>query len=155
MKTLIVAIVALMATTAAQADGFNCKTLDGSISVKIFNNTDPSAGTRNAAVMIISDELVSEGRKTIAKFSDTNETLGQSGASYVADVDHRYNDSGRKGELLLGTKIGYIKTIAVDVDFSYSNPVANGKKLAADLTIVKRNGETFVESMSCKRYLKN
>ena len=155
MKTLIVAIVAIMATSAAQADGFNCKTLDGSLAIKIYNHTDADQGTRNAAVMIISDELISEGRKTIAKFTDANETLGQSGASYVADVDHRYNDSGRKGELILGTKIAFIKTIAVDVDFNYSEPVANGKRLAADLTIVKRNGETFVESMSCKRYLKN
>ena len=147
--------MALMATSAAYADGFTCQTTDGNLNIKIYNNTDPAAGTRNAAVMIVSDPLVSAGRKTIAKFSDLNSTLGQSGASYVADVDLRFNDSGRKGELILGTKLGFIKTIAVDLDFNYSQPIADGQSLAGEITIVKRNGESFVEDLICKRYLKN
>lgn len=156
MKTFITSIVALLATQAAFADGFVCTTLDESLTVKVYNHTYAQAGTRNAAVMVISDNLVStKGHKTIARFKDANGVLGQSGASYVANVDLRFNDSKRKGELILGTKLGYVDTIALDVAFSYADPVAAGDELAGELTIVKRDGQSFVEDMTCTRYLKN
>lgn len=154
MKTLI-AIAALVATgSVASADGFVCQTAKGDLKVQVFNQTQPEAGTRNAAIMVLSDPRVSLGRKTIAKFHSES-LLSNEASSYSADVDLRYVDSNRKGELIAGTKLGFIDTITLDVDFSYASPVAAGTVLDAVLTVAKRDGAVKHVSMECERYLKN
>jgi hypothetical protein len=152
----VFAVSAVMAaSTAARADGFNCQTVDGDLNIKVYNHTDAADGTRSSAVMVLSDPAVGAGRKTIAKFTDSNETLTNVGASYETRVDLRFNDSGRKGELIAGTKIGYLKTISVDVAFSYNQPVSHGTELEGTLTLVKRDGSEITRDLVCKRYLKN
>ena len=148
----ILALTAL--SSPAFADGFECQTADQSLNVKIYNNTDPTYGTRVGAVMVVSDPAVSGGRKTIARFTDTNGVLSNRSSRYEANVDLRFNDSNRKGELILGTKLGMLDTITADIDFSYSQPVANGEEVSGKLTLVKRNGDQINADLVCTRYLK-
>ncbi len=154
MKFAMIAFAALVTVTSAKADGFVCSSDDG-LNVKVFNQTEASEGTRNGAIMVLSNANISSGRKTIATFPADNTLLSQSGASYSAHVDLRYVESSRKGELIGGTKLGQLRDIDLDVDFSYSTPVSAGKKMAALLTLNKRNGAKIEIDMICKRYLKN
>jgi hypothetical protein len=150
------AVLALAAFSAsAHADGFNCQTTDGALNVKIYNNTNPQVGTRVGAIMVVSDPAVSGGRKTIARFTDANGRLESRASVYVADVDLRFNDSSRKGESILGTKLGNVDQIIADLDFSYAAPVTAGEEVAGKLTIVKRDGNKIHADLSCERYLKN
>lgn len=157
MKTVIT-LVALTLTTfsaAARADGFKCQTTDGSVNLKIFNNTDPAAGTRVGAVMVLSDPSISSGNMTIARFTDVNGTLESRGSVYVANVDLRFNDSSLKGRDFLGTRLGNVDTITADIDFSYSSPVAAGEEVKGTLVIARRSGNSITADLSCERYLKN
>lgn len=148
-------MVLALSSTSAMADGFVCDSEEAGLRVKAFNHTSPDVGTRNSAVMILSDLNVGAGNKTIAKFTDATEKLWNSAALYVAKVDLRYVDSRRKGELIAGTKLGFIDTIALDVDFRYSQPVAHGDEMEGTLEITKRNGEVIKLDLACTRYLKN
>lgn len=157
MKLIQTLAIAALATfsAAAHADGFVCQTTDGALNVKIFNNTDPSVGTRVGAVMVVSDPAVGGGRKTIARFTDTHGVLESRGSRYEANVDLRFNDSSRKGELILGTKLGQLDAIIADIDFSYAAPVAAGEEVEGKLILVKRNGDRIRADLACSRYLKN
>ncbi len=154
VKHLAVAAIALASASAAQADGFRCETVDGSLNVKVYNHTSPEAGTRNAAVMVLSDPSVAHGRKTIARFTDVNDTLSSSGALFTADVDLRFADSRRKGELILGTKLGQLDEVLVAIDFTYGALKA-GEETDGAITLVKRDGTEIREDLVCVRYLKN
>lgn len=154
MKTFFLAL-ALSLSSAAFADGFKCEQYDHDLNIKIFNHTDATAGTRNAAIMVLSDSSVSYGRKTIASFKSSKRKLGQNGASYLAIVDLRVSESNRSGENILGTKLGHIKEIYVDIDHKYSQPVSEGTLVDGTISIVKRNGKTSTFDITCARYLKN
>jgi hypothetical protein len=156
MKLSNILVLALATLSApAFADGFTCQTNDGTVNVKIYNNTDPSVGTRVGAVMVLSDTGVGQGKKTIARFTDTNGTLASRSSVYVAKVDLRFNDSDLKGRNILGTKLGNIDTITADIDFSYEAPAAAGEEVQGSLRIVRRSGNPIVADMTCERYLKN
>lgn len=155
MKMIYAVLSAALVSTPAFADGFVCESERDNLAIKIFHETSPSEGTRNAAVLIASDTSVQAGNKTIARFSQANLTLGNEASVYTANVDHRFNDSNRKGELIGGTKIGALKYLVLKVDFSYARPVAEGALLRGDLTLVKRNGEQVAIDLVCSRYLKN
>lgn len=157
MKLVNIFAVIVMAafSASAHADGFNCQTEDGSLNVKLINHTAPEAGTRVAAVMVLSDTNVAYGRKTIARFTDVNGVLESRSSRYEANVDLRFNDSARKGELILGTKLGMLDTVIADIDFSYAAPVANGEEVTGTLVLVKRDGSKIKSDLVCSRYLKN
>lgn len=97
---------------------------------------------------------VAGGNKTIARFSSAEGTLSNESAIYTADVDLRFNDSGRKGELVGGTKLGYVDQFELSVDFTYSSPVEDAELLNGLLTILKRGGDVIELDMVCARYLK-
>lgn len=151
---LLISLLTVLSATQAMADGFTCKTYDGTLAIKVYNKTQPSEGTRNAAVMILSDAGVAYGNKTIAKFTAEG-TLENSGAEYDASVDLRRVDSSRKGENILGTKLGNVASISVQVDFKYNAPVPHGTELFGLVTIGKRDGSYVSEKMDCFRYLKS
>jgi len=150
-----IAFAALALSQNAYADGFRCQTGDQSLSVQIYNQVQPEKGTRVAAVMVVSDPSVSFGRKTIARFTETNGVLSNRSSRYEAKVDLRFNDSGRKGELILGTKLGHVDTIVADIDFSYAAPVAAGEEVLGVLSIQKRDGSMIRSMLTCTRYLKS
>lgn len=153
MKKLIFATLIAMSSTAL-ADGFVCQTVNEDLVIKIYNHTSPELGTRNAAVMIVSDPSINAGNKTIAKFTSSG-TLSSSVASYIADVDLRFTDLKRKGENILGTKLGQLKQLVLDIDFSYASPLAHGEQTSGVLTWIKRNGDVDATEVVCARYLKN
>lgn len=155
MKTLLLSLIAITASMNVHADGFQCVDQNKILGIKLYNHTEPTAGTRNAAIMVLSDLRVQAGRKTIAKFEDADSLLKNSAAYYQANVDLRYSNSNRAGENILGTKLGYIDTITVAVDFSYSEPTADGEFTKGKIVVLKRNGSKIVQSLVCKRYLKN
>jgi hypothetical protein len=155
MKSVFAVLALVLSTNAAMADGFVCKNAEELLTVKVYNNTQPAKGTRSAAAMILSSDAVQLGNKTIATFADSTLTLGNQGPVYTANVDHRFNASGRKGELVGGTNIGALKYVVLDVNFSYAQPKANGSRLSAILTLIKRNGAQIDLAMDCVRYLKH
>lgn len=155
MKQVLLVAALAFGATQAKADGFRCLDLDETIKVQVFNQVQPSAGTRNSAVMVISDPTVGVGRKTIAKFSSAAGTLDNEGSAYAAKVDLRFNDSKRAGELIAGTKLGELSEIVLDVQHSYANISIDGEVAPALLSLTKRNGDVIDVELVCERYLKN
>ena len=154
MKTVLILLAALT-TTNVLASGFICEALDADLDIKVYNKVMPAEGTKNPAIMVLSNPTISQGRKTIAVFKETNGLLTKNGQMYVAKVDHRFNDTGRKGELLAGTNIGNVKQVILNLDFSYAFPVDSGDYVPGTLSIVRRNGNTIHLELECERYLKN
>lgn len=155
MKKLILALV-MVTGTSAMADGFVCENSAYDIKVKVFNKVNPQDGTRNSAVMILSNPSISHGRKTIATFQADNSLLTNASATYTALVDLRFTDSSRKGELLAGSKLGNVKDIILDVDFTYARPVEDGEEMSGELVLTHRNGDEDTRvDIACTRYLKH
>lgn len=150
-------ILALTAAgaTSARADGFVCDSVNENLRVRVYNHTLSEDGTRNPAVMVISDTTVGQGRKTIAKFEGANGSLTADTAFYDAKVDLRRIDSRRKGELIGGTKLGQLDHIKLDVLFSYADPLEAGEQTDGSLLLEKRNGDVIQIDMVCERYLKS
>lgn len=155
MKQFIGFFLGILISSNAYADGFKCLTAEGDLFIQVYNHLQPSQGTRKSAMMIISDPTVHVGNQVIAKFTSENSTLDQEGASYSARVDLRYTESRTKGEYISGTRLGFVKNIVLDIDFSYSSPVKKGTLVPASLLIEKRNGENIERNLVCSRYLKN
>lgn len=147
--------LALMASTAARADGFRCETPEGTLRVRIHNQVRAEEGTRNGAVMVLSDALVGQGRRTIARFEQADGLLSNTGSRYTGTVDLRFNDTGRKGERILGTRLGELRFVDVVVDFSYAEPVSAGEQVAGEIHLTKRNGAVISAPLRCSRYLKH
>lgn len=156
MKKLIsvLGLMVLVSTTVARADGFVCQGEDEALNIRVFNHVSPEDGTRVGAVMVLSDAGVGHGRKTIARFNEEAGTLTSNGATYVGLVDRRFNDLTRDGELLMGTKLGEVKTVRVAIGFSYSEPVEAGEELNGRVTLNLRNGSRISQPLVCTRYLK-
>ena len=158
MKKLILALIAT-AGFQAHADGFICDTFSGDTTVTVYNHVSPYSGTRTPAKMIVSDPRVQDGRKTIAAFTEANGTLSSlhnevPGLAFVGKVDLRYRDMARKGEYILGTRLGHVDTLRLDIDFSYGDNLENGELSEATITVLKRNGDVIEVDAVCERYLK-
>ena len=159
LKSLLMAFV-ISAANAAFADGFVCHTDDERLKIALYNHVSPEDGTRTPSTMIISDNFIAHGRKTIARFSAKNGVLaavhnGQGqGLSYLGIVDLRFNDTRRAGEYIMGTRLGEVDFVQLNVAFSYSIPVLHGEEISGQFIIVKRRGERRSLDVQCLRYLK-
>ena len=123
----------------------------------MYNHTQAADGTRNASIMIVSDPALQYPNKTIAKFTSANGTLITTGtAHYEGKVDLRFNDSGRGGENIAGTKLAQLKAINLYINFTYSDATSlrGAEAIFAQITYFKRNGERMSEKASCARYVK-
>lgn len=141
--------------SAAQADGFICENYAGNLRMKVYHQTQPELGTRNVAVLVVSDPTLSHGRKTIAKFTADDALVTSHSASYTANVDLRYRNSNRKGELIGGTKLGELDHIILSVDHAFNSPVAAGTELGGVAVLVRRGSASDIQiPMVCTRYLK-
>lgn len=154
MKKTIIAIASLLISNTALADGFICDSAEGNLRLKVFHKTHPEMGTRNSAILVVSNPSIGEGRKTIATFEADDAVLGNEASTYTANVDLRFRNSNRKGELVGPTKLGELKHIVLAVDFSYANPVPAGTELSGEVTLLKRSGEQEAVDVVCARYLK-
>jgi hypothetical protein len=154
MKSLIALMILIGSASIARADGFVCQTLHGDLQIQVYNHVRAEEGTRNAAVMILSDPRVSVSNRTIAVFRDTHSNLYQEGATYTAKVDLRYNESGREGEYVLGTRLGNLDTLELSVGFTYGDGLLDGDVVPGTLDFTKRDGTDGFAEVDCVRYLK-
>jgi hypothetical protein len=155
-KRIMAAVLVLGSASIAKADGFVCTSLDGDLKAQAYNHVDPAQGTRSPAVLVISDNRVQAGRKTIATFTDAKSTLSGGSFSYVGKVDLRVVETRRKGELIGGTRLGELDYIRLSVDHGYSDaPLADGDLVKGTLRLKKRNGDQTSLDMECARYLKS
>jgi hypothetical protein len=156
MKSLLIFTTMTLVAQVALADGLNCIGQQTATIIKVYNHTDPTAGTRNPAIMIVSSPFVNYPNKTIAKFTDVNQTLDYQGSGrYIAKVDLRYKDSSRGGENIAGTKLNQLEAIELIAQFTYANKVNKNVKIPAILNYRKLSGEVLTEKADCTRYLKN
>src|SRR4051812_48721584 len=129
MKTLNLFLMAATLVSATGAFAAVCETEDGVVRVRA-----------NDSVLVISDTTVGAGNKTIARFTaeKTLDIMGarDGGTVYRGNVDLRFNDSARKGELILGTKLGELDEIQV-----YVGDMDDESEVPGAITLIKRNGE--------------
>lgn len=154
MKNLAFAIIAAI-SPAAFADGFICEGNEIPVRVKVFNYTQAAEGTRQAAVMIISDTSAEVGQQSIARFYEKDGQLSSSGTSYVANVDLRFSTSLNRSKNIGDTALGELDSIGLDVAHNYLRPSSEGTTSAGTLTLTKRDGEVLMHDMTCERYLKD
>jgi hypothetical protein len=160
MKKLILSTIVSLLSTMAFADGFNCSTKSDDLNISVYNMVNPTDGTRSPSVMVVSDPAVSTGRKTIAKFLANDGLLStphlaDDRLTYVGKVDLRYNNSGRTGELILGTHLGEVDTVRLDVSFVYGDNLVDNQVVDALVILTKRDGERIIRQANCARYLKD
>ena len=163
MKTITIVMATLLAVTSvAQADGFKCTGLSTGTVIKLYNHTDPSQGTRNAAIMIVSDSSEDAGSRTIATFKDVSNLLNAQGyGQYSAKVDLRFSGSNNTNKAVAGTTLGNLATIGLVVDFDYAHTsqantaMEETGSIAGVISYNKRDGEVLKEAANCVRYLKN
>ncbi|MBS1957837.1 MAG: hypothetical protein JST80_00050 [Bdellovibrionales bacterium] len=155
MKAFVV-FVAVWVGQTSFADGFRCEGLIYKQRLVVYNNTQPKLGTRVAAILIASDPKLKGRNKTIATFKKVQGLLTSSSTVYTADVDSRFTSVGRTGENIAGTKLGYLKTIKLAVNFSYqyNAPSSPNEKFTALAKYIKENGSVTSENMVCDRYVK-
>lgn len=153
MSKLPLILIAALISSSAFASGFVCKTTDGNLNIRIYNQVQPTLGTKNASVMVFSDPKVQSPNRTVAVFKNVKNTLKGGHNMYVGKVDLRYKEL-TKGEYLLGTRLGYLQYVAVGMAFSESRPVAHGATVRGWLSAKKRDGSYIRRYIVCKRYLK-
>jgi hypothetical protein len=138
MKKFLVVLAAMGSISAAQASTVECESLDGVLKVRA-----------NETVMVISDSTIQHGRKTIARFTAEAGTLEAlatvAGERFVGDVDLRFNDSGRAGELIGGTKLGELAEITL---VNEDAPRTYGQ--GTYLKLEKRDGSRKFIDMDCQ-----
>lgn len=152
------ALMVLFAT-AARADGFVCRGIDQPLTVRAYHHVQPEAGTRNAAVLIVSDDRLQRGNRTIAKFTDVkNKLTRRTGEmTYIGQVDLRVSESNRRGEYVGGTRLGELKTLVLTVDHNFGQISTRGALVRGWLTLNFRDTNRIdtVLDMECERYLKH
>ena len=152
---LFVILFSLLFAIPLFADGFICENREQKLEINAFNQTQPRLGTRNAAILVLSNPSVEYGNRTIATFAADTGLLTNQGSAYTAHVDLRYRTSNRRNAAVGPTRLGQLKFIVLDVAFSYARPVPAGTALSAVAILMKRSGEEIRLPMECTRYLKN
>lgn len=153
MKYALITLT-MFSSIAAQADGFTCTSERDQVAVKVYNHTNPEFGTRNGAVMVVSDLRQERGNRTVARFRETNLLLSNKGSVYESKVDLRFNDTNKEGTLL-GESVADLKKVRLNIDFNYSRPLADGETTGGVLALVRRDGSRKLHEVDCVRYLKN
>lgn len=154
MKQSIVLALSLFLTSFAQADGFVCENEEGTLRAAVYNQTNPAKGTRNAAILVLSNPSHATGSKTIATFSAKDGLLENTANNYTAKIDLRFTDSSRKGELIGGTKLGFLAAIELNIMHNVLYAIDEGQVTYGYLVLTKRNGDVLTHTLSCARYLK-
>ncbi|MBI3544951.1 MAG: hypothetical protein HY075_16890, partial [Deltaproteobacteria bacterium] len=120
-----------LVSSVAMADGFRCQGQD--FRVKLFNETQPGRGTRNPAVLVVSERSIG----TLATLE--GEEITKTNRSTTVVYEGQTN--GRQDGRFVAVKLVVAKTADTD-----------GTHLAR-LT-VNADGQSRSETLSCERYLK-
>jgi len=135
-----------------RADGFVCDATHESLRIQVYNRTHPRDGTRNVAVMVLSDPSKVRGERTLMRFDADNDELSNHGAIYTAWVEPEI-------ETLLdrrvqGIQLGQLREIVLRVDFSYRYPIGHKTLVPGVLELYQLNGDQLWVDLDCRRYLK-
>jgi len=155
-ETSIIALAALIITTTAHADGFRCLTQDHKIKATVYDNVQPAKGTRNGAIMILSQASQDSDKSTLAVFRGDNGSLTNRGPVYTGNVDMRFaevNQALANDEAPIN--MADMSQIILNIDYNMNSPVPAGEVVTGLITFNKRSGPPSTESVICTRYLKN
>ena len=141
----------LVGTQSAKADGFICVDQAGTYGIKLYDNVQPSLGTRVPAVMVISSGSQTSGSKTLATFTPSEGNLNFMTGTYhaIANFPSAYN------ELLGGVKMSQIKELDFSVNHNFNQILQPSQKVSAQLKIQDKNHNSTYVNFTCARYLKN
>jgi hypothetical protein len=149
---LMTVVAVFVVATSARADGFVCNAVGESLRVKVYNRTQPEEGTRNVAVMVISDPSKPVGQRTLQRFTADNDGVTNSGTRYSASLKPRLRPM--MDVQIGGVQVGQIQEVALNIDFSYRYPIGNEGLVAGTLEIYQVNGDQLWMDVDCTRYLK-
>jgi len=152
MKKLMI-LAALFIGFQAQADGFICQTIENDLRIAVYNHTNPNAGTRNAAIMILSAPDADLGARTVAKFSSVEGSLTNYGAQYTAVNSTVFGQPG-SDRPVAGTRLGLVDDVTLRIQYVYGNHVEPGSRLEGKLYVNASSG-LIKRDVICARYLKN
>jgi hypothetical protein len=150
------AFAALLFAHTAHSDGFVCDSTHESLRIQVYNHTQPRSGTRNVAVMVLSDPSKPWGERTLARFTAEADGLTNRGATYVAVLSRSSNLlSATESRRLQGLQLGQLEEIVLNIDFSYTYPVGHGDFVAGVLELNQISGDQLWVDLDCRRYLKS
>lgn len=134
MKLVIITALSLV-SSVAMADGFRCQ--GGDFRVKLYNETQPERGTRNPAVLIVSERSIG----TVAKLdgADIEKT------NKVGSVVYEGKANSKRDGRFVYVKFQVLKRAEVEGVYA-------GQHLAR-LTL-NQNGYSRLQTLACDRYLK-
>jgi hypothetical protein len=147
-------LTTLLWSPALLADGFICEAPGENLKVQVYNRTHARQGTRNAAVMILSDSSKKYGERTLARFYADNDELSNRGATYVASVQSAKLATNQRRLNVAGLKLAQIQEIILRVDFAYNRPIKAGQRTTGTLEFYRINGDQLWLDVNCVRYLK-
>ncbi len=131
----VFAVSALVLCTSVFASGFKCESNDG-YNVKLFNNVDPTQGTRTPAALVVSND---EGTLLVRKGADISKTNRLNTVRYTAEGSRKVDAD----QVIL--QISFKEGLEV---------LADGETADGQLILVK-DGDREVKDLVCSRYLKN
>ena len=134
MKLLIITMLTLV-SSVAMADGFRCQSAD--FRVKLYNQTRPEDGTRNPAVLVVSERDL--GTIALLNGEEIVKTNGSDFVTYEGQVN------GKQDGRFVSVKLAVAKQAEEEGVFAGFH--------VAKLT-VNANGETRTAILACERYLK-
>jgi hypothetical protein len=156
---LLALTLVTIAPTLALADGFDCTGRNSGIEVKIYNNTDPSMGTRTPAVLIVSDPSRDYGDRTIATFKNDQITAEGHGTYFATTdtVDHRPTADA---QVLQNSRLGHLENVLLKMNFSYAEEFLTDltkkpESFSGSVYYQETSGATRNESVRCTHYLKD
>ncbi|MES2856957.1 MAG: hypothetical protein V4692_13905 [Bdellovibrionota bacterium] len=156
LKTILLAATTFSSLSGAWASGFICMSVDEDTQIRVeFTPIHPDGSNREPRIkeMTVSDPNVTLPYQHIATFFAADGVLTNDGGLIEGVVDLRFPGTSRRGERIGGTKLGALKTITLDIDFSYTEPSNDGSHYAAQATYLKRNGESLNQDFDCVLFM--
>jgi len=150
MKQFALILFALAGTSVAHADSFVCETGDQTISVKLQNHVHADYGTREAAILIVSDNTADVGGRTLITSTD----ISQNGPFWTANTPN--GDS----ETTLGSlNLAQIQKVTLDIpSFNFNESNKDGETLEGVLYLyddVSSNSSADRIALNCTYSTKN
>lgn len=158
MKTAALFFLVLMIPASALADGFICHGDQSGIEMAIYNQVNPHLGTRNPAVLVISDPALATSNHTEARFSpELNNFRYEGHGNYVAEVHG--NVFLFDSTSVAGHAVNSLNEIRLKIVFSYDKDaialVDSIDEIPGTIEYTDLNNQVSNESASCSRYRKH
>ena len=154
LATVAVLAALMFSAKAAHADGLVCVSVDEDTRIDVY--LAPASPTDHATKIVsrleISDPNRTPAHRLIATFDVADGVLATNGGDVLATVDLSKAGSSRAGQRVGGTRLGSLKSILLDIDISYEEPIDQGTRYAAEVTYAKKNGEKLHQDFDCSYF---